>query len=105
MEHRIGVYICHCGGNISDYVDCERVRDEIAGEADVEVAETTMFACSDAAQQGIIDDIQGHQLDAIVVASQSSIATRIFFTYQHSILTVNLSLPSSYGRVRALAYV
>ena len=68
---RIGVYICHCGGNISDYVDCEHVRDEIADEAGVEVAETTMFACSDAAQQGIIDDIQGHQLDAIVVASCS----------------------------------
>ena len=24
-ERRIGVYICHCGGNISDYVDVERV--------------------------------------------------------------------------------
>ena len=24
-ERRIGVFICHCGGNISDYVDVERV--------------------------------------------------------------------------------
>ena len=25
-ERRIGVYICHCGGNISDYVDVDAVR-------------------------------------------------------------------------------
>ena len=24
---RIGVYVCHCGGNISDYVDVEKVID------------------------------------------------------------------------------
>jgi len=70
-KRRIGVYICHCGGNISDYVDCERVRDTIAGEADVAIAKTTMFTCSDAAQQEIIDDIQKHPLDGIVVASCS----------------------------------
>ncbi len=70
-ERRIGVYICYCGGNISDYVDCERVRDEVAGEDGVVIAKTTMFACSDAAQQEIIDDINTRELDAIVVASCS----------------------------------
>ena len=30
MREKIGVYICHCGGNISDYVDVERVRDSVA---------------------------------------------------------------------------
>lgn len=70
-ERRIGVYICYCGGNISDYVDCERVRNAIAGEADVAIAKTTMFTCSDASQQEIIDDIRTHSLDAIVVASCS----------------------------------
>ncbi len=70
-DRRIGVYICYCGGNISDYVDCERVRSEVAGEAAVEIARTTMFACSDAAQQEMIDDIREQHLDAIVVASCS----------------------------------
>ena len=55
---RIGVTTCYCGGNISDYVDCEKVRDAIKDEPDVVVAKTTMFACSDAAQQEIIDDIR-----------------------------------------------
>ena len=31
-KKRIGVYICHCGGNISDYVDVAQVR-ELAGKA------------------------------------------------------------------------
>ena len=26
-QRRIGVYICHCGGNISDYVDVDAVRE------------------------------------------------------------------------------
>ena len=45
-DRRLGVYICYCGGNISDYVDCEHVREAIANEPNVTVAKTTMFACS-----------------------------------------------------------
>ncbi len=70
-ERRIGVFICHCGGNISDYVDVERVRDAVENEPGVVVAKTTMFACSDAAQQEMIEDIQREKLDGLVVASCS----------------------------------
>jgi len=70
-ERKIGVYICYCGGNISDYVDCEKVREAIRDEPGVSIAKTTMFACSDAAQEEIIDDIKSSSLDAIVVASCS----------------------------------
>ena len=28
MKEKIGVYICHCGGNIADYVDVKKVREE-----------------------------------------------------------------------------
>ncbi|MCL6638054.1 MAG: CoB--CoM heterodisulfide reductase iron-sulfur subunit A family protein [Firmicutes bacterium] len=70
-DRKIGVYICHCGGNISDYVDVEKVREAVEGETGVEVAKTAMFACSDATQQEIIQDIKERQLDGIVVASCS----------------------------------
>ena len=30
-EPRIGVYVCHCGGNISDHVDVDRVAEAAAG--------------------------------------------------------------------------
>ncbi len=68
---RIGVYVCQCGGNISDYVDVDRVIAAIEDEPGVEVARTAMFTCSDATQSEIVSDIQGHDLDGLVVASCS----------------------------------
>jgi heterodisulfide reductase subunit A len=70
-ERRIGVYVCNCGGNISDYVDVERVVDAVKDDPDVVVARRAMFTCSDATQQEIVDDIRGHELDGLVVASCS----------------------------------
>ena len=55
---RLGVVVCQCGGNISDYVDTEKVRAEIAKEGDVVSTQVQMFACSDAAQQAAIQEIR-----------------------------------------------
>lgn len=71
MGKKIGVYICHCGGNISDYVDVEKVRQSVEGDADIVLAKTTMFACSDANQKDMVDDIKNQGLDAVIVASCS----------------------------------
>ncbi len=71
MEKKIGVYVCHCGGNISDYVDVEKVRQAIEDEGGVMLAKTTMFACSDSNQQDMVEDIKTEQLNGIVVASCS----------------------------------
>lgn len=71
MKEKIGVYICHCGGNISDYVDVNEVKEAVKNEEGVFIAKTTMFACADSTQNEIIDDIHEHNLDAIVVASCS----------------------------------
>jgi len=68
---RIGVYVCHCGGNISDYVDVAKVVSAAQGEGDVVVARSAMFTCSDATQQDMIADIEKHGLDGLVVASCS----------------------------------
>ncbi len=70
-QRRIGVYVCHCGGNISDYVDVEKVIEDIRDSGDVVVSKTTMFACSDASQQEIEADIRAQGLDGLVVASCS----------------------------------
>jgi len=66
---RIGFYVCHCGGNISDYVDVEKVRDVLAQDPGVVVARDVMFACSDSSQNEMIADIKNLKLDRIVVAS------------------------------------
>jgi heterodisulfide reductase subunit A len=70
-ERRLGVYICYCGGNISDYVDVEKVRNAVAKEPSVVTARTNMFTCSDAAQQEMIKEIIEQKLDGIVIASCS----------------------------------
>jgi len=70
-KERIGVYICHCGGNISDYVDVAQLRDIMKNEEGVVVARNVMFACADSNQKEMIADIQDEKLDAIVVASCS----------------------------------
>lgn len=68
---KIGVYICHCGGNISDYVDVEKVRQSVEGEDIVFITKTTMFACSDANQRDMVEDIKANNLDSVIVASCS----------------------------------
>ncbi|MGO9111288.1 MAG: hypothetical protein ACLP9L_18840 [Thermoguttaceae bacterium] len=68
---RIGVVICQCGGNISDYVDTEKVRAEAAKEGMVVSTQVQMFACSDAAQQAVIQEIRERKLDGVVVCSCS----------------------------------
>ena len=58
QERKIGVFVCYCGGNISDFVDVEKVREEVAAESGVVIARTHLFTCSDAAQQEMIEDIK-----------------------------------------------
>ncbi len=68
---KIGVYICHCGGNIADYVDVDKVRESVEKELGVKVAKTSLFTCSDASQQEMMKDIAEQKLDGMVVASCS----------------------------------
>ena len=70
-KKRIGVYICHCGGNISDVVDVKTVAEAADQHPDVALSKDFMFMCSDAGQQMVIDDIKEQNLDGLVVASCS----------------------------------
>lgn len=71
MKERIGVYICHCGGNISDYVDVEQISSMLREEKGVVISKDVMFTCADSNQVDMVNDIKEHNLDAIVVASCS----------------------------------
>ncbi len=71
MKKKVGVYICHCGGNISDYVDVEKVRKAVEKDEGVFLAKTTMFACADSNQKEMVEDIKDQNLDGVVVASCS----------------------------------
>jgi len=67
----IGVFICHCGGNISDTVDVEKLREEISKLEDVKVAKTYKYVCSDPGQEMIRDAIKEHNLNRVVIAACS----------------------------------
>ncbi len=66
---KVGVYICYCGGNISDHVDVEEVRNRVEKMPGVAVARTDMFMCSDPGQEKIIEDLKSGKIDRVVVAS------------------------------------
>jgi len=68
---RVGVYVCHCGGNISDVVDVHKVTEAASRLPDVVLARQYTFMCSDPGQQMIIDDIVKEGLNRVVVAACS----------------------------------
>jgi len=70
-EPRIGVFVCRCGTNIAQTVDCEKVAGAAAGLDGVIVARDITYACSTPGQQEITTDILEHNLNRIVVASCS----------------------------------
>ncbi len=70
-EPRIGVYVCHCGLNIAQTVDCQKVAEAAANYHGVIVSKDIEYACSEPGQQQIKDDIIEHGLDRVVVASCS----------------------------------
>ena len=71
MNPKIGVYVCHCGTNISGKVDVSEVTAFAGGLRNVVVAREYKFMCSDPGQILIQDDIEKLGLDRVVVASCS----------------------------------
>jgi heterodisulfide reductase subunit A len=68
---RVGVYVCHCGFNISATVDVEAVRDVAAQRPNVVVARDYEFMCSNAGQDLIRQDIEDNGVNRVVVAACS----------------------------------
>lgn len=68
-QGKVGVYICYCGGNISDHVDVEKVRDRVEKLPGVSVARTNMFMCSNPGQELIMEDLKSGTVNRVVVAS------------------------------------
>lgn len=68
---RIGVYVCHCGINISHTVDVVAVAEFARGLPNVVIARDYTYMCSDPGQGLIQEDISKLDLSAVVVASCS----------------------------------
>ena len=66
---RIGVFICHCGTNISSVIDVEKVAQASMDFPGVVFASTYKYLCSEPGQQMIKTAIEEQNLDRIVIAS------------------------------------
>ena len=76
---KIGVYICHCGVNISATVNVAAVRDFIASKRHVVIARDYKFMCSDPGQDLIKQDIKNLGVNRVVVASCSPLMHELTF--------------------------
>jgi len=68
---RIGVYVCHCGTNISAVVDVKSLAAYGATLPNVVVSREYKYLCSDPGQDLIRQDIAERKLNRVVVASCS----------------------------------
>ena len=68
-EPKVGVYVCHCGGNISDHVEVDRVLEYASQLPNVVVSRQNSFMCSDPGQEMIMEDIKSGAVNRVVVAS------------------------------------
>ncbi|BCS95666.1 hypothetical protein DSLASN_12980 [Desulfoluna limicola] len=68
---RVGVFVCHCGINISSVVDVPAVRDFAKGLPFVEYVADNLYSCSQDTQDAMTKVIKEQNLNRIVVAACS----------------------------------
>ena len=68
-EARVGVIVCHCGINISQTVDVEKVAENALKQPSVAHAETVIYACAPDGQERIKELIKEKGLNRVVVAA------------------------------------
>jgi heterodisulfide reductase subunit A len=71
QEPKVGVYVCHCGGNISDIIDVKAVAAALSKYPGVTVAREYAFMCSSNGQDLIAEDIKKLGVNRTVVAACS----------------------------------
>jgi len=70
-EARIGVFVCHCGINISSTVNVESVAQNAGEMKNVVFFDENLYACSQDAQEVIKDTIKDNNLNRVVIAACS----------------------------------
>jgi heterodisulfide reductase subunit A len=66
---RIGVFVCNCGTNIGGFADVPAIADYAKGLPNVAYVEENLFTCSQDTQDKMVEVIQEHNLNRIVVAA------------------------------------
>lgn len=72
-KKRIGVFLCHCGGNISDYVDLDEIEKNLSGNEEICSIKHHQNLCSLEGKKIIKDQILREDLDRVVISACSKI--------------------------------
>ncbi len=75
----IGVFLCHCGTNISGTVRMHELADHARRLEGVEIVRDSRFLCAESGQRLIQDSIRRHGLARVVVAACSPLMHEITF--------------------------
>lgn len=68
-EPRIGVFVCHCGTNISSTVEIDQVVNAVKDLPGVAYVTNTIYACAQDNQEVIKQTIKDQNLNRVVIAS------------------------------------
>lgn len=68
MGNKIGVFVCHCGINISQMVDVKKLVDYAKKLDGVSISKDYKYMCSDVGANLIKDSIKKNKLDSVVIA-------------------------------------
>ncbi|MEF3280596.1 MAG: CoB--CoM heterodisulfide reductase iron-sulfur subunit A family protein [Elusimicrobiota bacterium] len=71
QKPKVAVYVCHCGGNISDVIDVKKVAKELSSYPNVAISREYAFMCSSTGQDFIVEDIKKHGINRVVIAACS----------------------------------
>lgn len=70
---RIGVFLCHCGGNISDTINLDKIEDKLLENKDVISVKHHENLCSQEGSKIIKEQILRNHLDRVVIAACSKV--------------------------------
>jgi heterodisulfide reductase subunit A len=70
---RVGVFVCHCGMNIAETVDVEKVVEEVEQLPDVVYATDVDYLCSEPGQKTLKEGIRDNKLDGVICACCSPV--------------------------------
>ena len=72
-QHKIGVFLCHCGGNISDVLKLDKIEKQLIKNNEVVSIKHHENLCSLEGRKIIKDQILRENLDRVVIAACSRV--------------------------------
>lgn len=108
ITDRIGLFLCQCGGEISEIVDTHSLAEEAAGWSGIVYAQELPFSCTEEAADELREIIQEQNLGRVILAACTCCSLdQVCFscTYQRLRCKENLGVFSSLKTITPIEFV